>query len=145
MSTFRLADFLPYQLSVAANAVSRVVADGTGYVTRFGLTGTEWRVLAVVTAAGRPTQAELITLTGMDKMAISRAVAALCKRGLLDRVRNDGDRRTLHLSATAAGVAIHDDVAAGAMAVEARLLAALSPAEVRTLRAALAKLHRACP
>jgi DNA-binding MarR family transcriptional regulator len=144
MSQFRLADFLPYQLSVAANAVSRFVADGTGYVARFGLTGAEWRVLAVVTAAGRPTQAELIALTGMDKMTISRAVAPLCKRGLLDRVRDEGDRRTLRLSATPEGVAIHDAVATQAIDVEARLLAALSPAEAMTLRHALATLHRAC-
>ena len=144
MSQFRLADFLPYQLAVAANAVSRVVADGTGYVTRFGLTGAEWRVLAVVTAAGRPSQAELMVLTGMDKMTISRAVAPLCKRGLIDRVRDEGDRRTLRLSATATGAAIHDEIAAHATKVEARLLAALSPAEAATLRQALALLQRAC-
>lgn len=144
MSKFRLNDFLPYQLAVAANAVSRVVADGTGYVTRFGLTGAEWRVLAVVNAAGEPTQAELIALTGMDKMTISRAVAPLCKRGLIDRVRDAGDRRTSRLSATPSGAAIHDAIAVHAIAVEARLLAALSPAEAVTLREALATLHRAC-
>ena len=144
MPIFRLADFLPYQLAVAANAVSRVVADDTGYVTRFGLTGAEWRVLAVVTAAGRPTQAELLVLSGMDKMTISRAMAPLCKRGLIDRVRDDGDRRTLRLSATPAGRAIHDEVAARALDVEARLLAALSPAEARVLRSALAALRYAC-
>ena len=29
MTAFRLSDFLPYQLSVASNAVSRAVATGT--------------------------------------------------------------------------------------------------------------------
>jgi DNA-binding MarR family transcriptional regulator len=144
MAGFTLAEFLPYQLSVTSNAVSRAVAAGTGYESRFGLNAAEWRVLAVVTAAGMPTQAELIAATGMDKMTISRAVSALHGRGLIDRVRDDGDRRTSRLNTTSAGEAIHDVVAPQALEVEAQLLAALSPAEAKALRAALAKLRRAC-
>jgi DNA-binding MarR family transcriptional regulator len=141
---FRLADFLPYQLSVASNAVSRSVASGTGYESRFGLSGSEWRVLAVVTAAGSPTQAELLAATGMDKMTISRAVAGLSARRLIDRVRDTGDRRTLRLSPTDEGRRIHDIVAPQALQVEARLLAALSAGEAEALRTALAKLRMAC-
>lgn len=144
MPGFRLADFLPYQLSVASNAVSRAVAEGTGYTTRFGLSATEWRVLAAVTAAGTPTQAELIIATGMDKMTISRAVAALGKRALIDRVRNADDRRTLRLSATGEGIRIHDVVAAEALQVEAALLALLAPGEAVALRDMLVKLREAC-
>jgi DNA-binding MarR family transcriptional regulator len=142
--SFRLADFLPYQLSVASNAVSRAVATGTGYESRFGLTNAEWRVLAAVTAAGAPTQVELGQATGMDKMTISRAVTALSTRRLIDRARDTGDRRTLRLSPTDEGRRIHDIVAPQALEVEARLLAALSPAEAEALRRALAKLRAAC-
>jgi DNA-binding MarR family transcriptional regulator len=141
---FQLADFLPYRLSVASNAVSRAVATGAGYESRFGLSNAEWRVLAVVTAAGNPAQAALIEATGMDKMTISRAVTGLAHRRLIDRVRDSGDRRTLRLAVTAEGRRIHDIVIPEARKVEARLLAALSPAEAETLRAALAKLHKAC-
>ena len=143
-SDFRLADFLPYQLSVASNAVSRAVAIGTGYESRFGLTAAEWRVLAAVTAAGAPTQVELGNATGMDKMTISRAVAALSTRRLIDRVQDTADRRTLRLSPTAEGRRIHDIVAPQALDVESRLLAALTPAEAEALRRALAQLHAAC-
>jgi DNA-binding MarR family transcriptional regulator len=144
VSRFRLADFLPYQLSVASNAVSRAVALGTGYEDRFGLSGSEWRVLAAVSAAGSPTQAELLALTGMDKMTISRAVTALSTRRLVDRVRDTGDRRTLRLSPTDEGRRVHDIVAPQALEVEARLLAALSPGEAEALRTALARLRAAC-
>ncbi len=144
MTGFRLADFLPYQLSVASNAVSRAVAMGTGYESRFGLTGAEWRVLAAVTAAGNPSQVELGNATGMDKMMISRAVAALTGRRLIDRVRDRQDRRTLRLSPTAEGRRIHDIVASQALAVEARLLASLSTADAEVLRRALAVLRTAC-
>lgn len=144
MAGFTLAEFLPYQLSVTSNAVSRAVAAGTGYESRFGLNAAEWRVLAVVTAAGTPTQAELLTATGMDKMMISRAVTALYGRGLIDRVRDTGDRRTSRLSITKAGQAVHDIVAPQALEVEAKLLDVLSPAEVKAMRGALAKLRQAC-
>ena len=144
MAGFCLADFLPYQLSVASNAVSRAVATGTGYEARFGLTAAEWRVLAVVTAAGNPAQADLIAATGMDKMTISRAVAGLATRRLIDRVRDVADRRTLRLSPTGEGRRIHDIVAPQALEVEAQLLASLTAAEARALRAALAKLRLAC-
>ena len=144
MPDFHLADFLPYQLSVTSNAVSRAVATGTGYDSRHGLTAAEWRVLAVVTAAGAPTQAELLTATGMDKMTISRAVSALGARGLLDQVRDTRDRRTRRLSATRAGRDIHDDVAPRALEVEAYLLAALTVPEAMALRTALARLREAC-
>lgn len=144
MSSFRLADFLPYQLSVASNAVSRAVATGTGYESRFGLTAAEWRVLAAVTAAGGSTQVELLALTGMDKMTISRAVAGLHTRRLIDRARDSADRRTLRLGPTDEGRRVHDIVAPEALKVEARLLAALSPGEAQALRAALARLRDAC-
>ena len=144
MTAFRLSDFLPYQLSVASNAVSRAVATGTAYESRFGLSAAEWRALAAVTAAGTPTQAELIAATGMDKMTISRAVASLATRRLVNRVRDTGDRRTLRLSPTAEGRRIHDIVAPQALEVEARLLAALSPGEAEALRRALAHLRAAC-
>ena len=144
MAEFNLADFLPYQLSVASNAVSRAVAIGTGYESRFGLTNAEWRVLAVVTAAGSPTQAELLAATGMDKMTISRAVTGLSTRRLIDRARDTGDRRTLRLQPTDEGRRLHDIVAPQALEVEARLLAALSAPEAATLRRALALLLQAC-
>ena len=144
MPHFELAEFLPYQLSVASNAVSRAVATGTGYETRFGLTGAEWRVLAVVTAAGNPTQADLVAATGMDKMTISRAVAGLATRQLIDRGRDAGDRRTRRLGATEEGRRVHAIVAPEALKVEARLLAALSAGEAAALRSALGRLAAAC-
>lgn len=142
-SGFRLQDFLPYQLSVASNAVSRAVADGTGYEARFGLSAAEWRVLAAISAAGTPTQAEVCAFTAMDKMTVSRAVAGLTHRRLVDRARDTRDRRTLRLAATEEGRRIHDLVAPRALEVEAGLLAVLDEPEARLLRAALAKLRAA--
>ncbi|NCU12732.1 MAG: MarR family transcriptional regulator, partial [Sphingomonadaceae bacterium] len=79
----RLADFLPYLLSVTSNAVSDRIADE--YRARFGLKIPEWRVMAVLGDAGPLTQRELVGATRMDKVAVNRACKVLEERGLLAR------------------------------------------------------------
>ena len=104
----RLSEFLPYRLSVASNAVSERVAGV--YQARFGLKVPECRVLAVVAEKGTATQAALVAATQMDKMTVSRAATALVARGLLARSSAE-DRRTLELRLTAAGEALHAEIA----------------------------------
>ena len=79
----RLSDFLPYLMSVSANAVSDVVAQQ--YHARFGLKIPEWRVMAVLGDAGALTQRRLVSSTRMDKVAVNRACKALEERGLAQR------------------------------------------------------------
>ncbi len=131
-----LADFLPYRLSVAANAVSDRIAHV--YRARFGLRIPEWRVIAIV-AEGAATQAELVEKTAMDKMTVSRAAKALVARGLIRRARAD-DRRTLALALTEEGERLHAEVAPLALAIEDELVAGFSPAERDQLMALLARL-----
>jgi DNA-binding MarR family transcriptional regulator len=136
----RLADFLPYRLSVASNAVSDRVA--AAYQARFGLRIAEWRVIAVVAEQRSATQARLCQQTAMDKMTVSRAVATLVARGLLARAPG-ADRRTPVLSLTADGSALYGEIAPAALAIEADLLAGFSTAE-RTLLADMLERLRAC-
>jgi len=134
----KLADFLPYRLSIASNAVSDRVA--AAYQARFGLRVPEWRVLAVVAEQGRATQSALVEATQMDKMTVSRAATALVERGLLARARA-GDRRTLELSLTRDGADLYDEIAPLALAMEAELLAGFTQAEQQQLMALLRKLE----
>lgn len=135
--TLRLADFLPYRLSLASNAVSSRIA--RAYQARFGLSIPEWRVLAVV-AEGAATQAELVQRTAMDKMTISRAVARLVGRGLLAR-REARDRRTFALSLSAEGARLHGEVAPAALRLEAEILAGFTSDERGQLMTLLARLE----
>jgi DNA-binding MarR family transcriptional regulator len=132
-----LGDFLPYRLSVASNAVSDRIADV--YRARFGLRIPEWRVIAVVAERGEATQAELVQLTAMDKMTVSRAATALVERGLLAR-SPASDRRTLALRLTTAGEDLHAEVAPLALAIEAELLTSFTPHERESLMALLERL-----
>ena len=78
----RLADFLPYQLSIASNAVSTRIAEQ--YRRRFALRTTEWRIMAVLGDSGPLTQRQLTQLTLMDKVPVSRACKELEQRGLAE-------------------------------------------------------------
>lgn len=134
----RLSEFLPYRLSVASNAVSERVAGV--YQVRFGLKVPEWRVLAVVAEKGTATQAALVAATQMDKMTVSRAATALVARGLLARSSAE-DRRTLALRLTAAGEALHAEIAPMALGIERELLAGFSTAECDQLMQLLTRLE----
>lgn len=144
----QLAGFLPYQLSVASNAVSSLIAER--YRKRFGLAIPEWRVMAVLgdgaggagaAGAGGLTQAALTGATLMDKVAVNRAVRVLEDRGLLVRVPNPADGRSQLLELSAQGRAIHAEVMPLAQATEQALLAGFAPEEHAALRTMLARIR----
>lgn len=132
--TLRLADFLPYQLSIASNAVSNRIAEA--YQTQFGLKIPEWRVMAVLGDRGAMTQRGLTEATVMDKVAVNRACKALEQRGLLARAPNARDGRSHHLALTAEGAAMHARIMPLARAIEQQLFGSLDAAD----RAAFSRL-----
>jgi DNA-binding MarR family transcriptional regulator len=137
--TKRLADFLPYQLSVASNAVSTRIAEQ--YRKRFGLKTTEWRIMAVLGDSGPHTQRELCRLTLMDKVPVNRACRVLEDRGLAARRPNTRDGRSHLLDLTAEGGRVHARIMPLAEAIEAELFAVLDEAERASFAAMLARLR----
>ena len=139
----QLAGFLPYQLSVASNAVSGLIAER--YRKRFGLKIPEWRVMAVLgdggEGGGQMTQRALTAATVMDKVAVNRAVKVLEDRGLIARVPHPDDGRSYLLALSAEGAAIHAEVMPLARATERDLLRDLAPEEETLLRRLLAGLR----
>lgn len=126
-STSRLADFLPYIMSVTTNAVSDLIAED--YRARYGLKIPEWRVMAVLGDAGAKTQRELVSTTRMDKVAVNRACRTLEERGLAVRSPNARDGRSHHLELTKTGHTMHGEIMPHALEMERRLFGALDPAE----------------
>ncbi|GAB4471230.1 MAG: MarR family transcriptional regulator [Erythrobacter tepidarius] len=135
----RLAGFLPYQLSIASNAVSDLIAER--YRKRFALKIPEWRVMAILGDAGSMTQRALTAATLMDKVAVNRAVKVLEERGLVARAANPEDGRSYLLELTGEGRAIHDEVMPLALATERDLLSGFAPQEQTMLREMLAALR----
>lgn len=134
----RLADFLPYQLSVTSNAVSSLIA--RRYRARFGLKIAEWRVMAVLGDAGSATQRELTEATLMDKVAVNRACKVLEDRGLVARRPNTDDGRSHLLELTDEGRSIHGEVMPLARAIEAEIFSTLGEGESERFRELLKRV-----
>ncbi|MXO49866.1 MarR family transcriptional regulator [Erythrobacter gaetbuli] len=135
----RLADFLPYQLSVASNAVSTRIAEQ--YRKRFALKTTEWRIMAVLGDSGPLTQRELSQLTLMDKVPVNRACKTLESRGLAERAPNAKDGRSHLLALTAEGRAVHAGIMPLALTIEREMFSVLDESEQGALRDMLARVR----
>lgn len=136
---FRLEDFLPYRLAVAAESVSQLVA--RQYLKQSGLAMAEWRLLSAV---GRHTVLSPTVAgehTSMDKVKVSRAAASLVARGLLRQTQDPDDGRGRLLRLTRKGSAVYADVAPMARDIEAALMPGLTKAEWSSLHKALGKLN----
>lgn len=133
--------FLPFQLSVLSNTVSRQIA--ALYDREFGLSVWQWRVMAVAAETPGMDATEIGRRTAMDKVAVSRAIAGLIARGLLQRAPSRTDRRRTELSLTAAGKHIYARIVPMALAEEARLISALSGTEQAELARLLGQLAEA--
>jgi DNA-binding MarR family transcriptional regulator len=133
-----LEHFLPYRLSVLSNRISQTIAQT--YAERFNLVITEWRVIAVLGRHPGLSANGVAERTAMDKVAVSRTIAKLLERGLVQRDIHGDDRRCSVLELSEAGYAIYDEVAPLAQAWEQALLAHFSDEDRRQLDALLSKL-----
>ncbi len=135
---FRLEDFLPYRLSVAADTVTRIIT--RQHLAQSGLGMSEWRLLAAV---GRfsvlsPTTAGV--RTSMDKVKVSRAAAGLVARGLLRQSQDPNDGRGRLLRLTRKGTTVYASIAPTSEKIEALLAEGLNKSEWTALNRALGKL-----
>lgn len=126
-----LEKFLPYRLSVLAQIVSESLHDL--YAGPFELSVTQWRVMAALGRFAPLTASDVGQRIVMDKVAVSRAVSSLMKRGLIERAADPEDRRRASLRLTEKGRTVHAQIVPLALKYEAELYAALSVEERRTL------------
>ena len=135
-----LDEYMPYRLSIASNAVSKLIA--RAYEDRFGLTIPQWRLMAVLAEKPLTLQA-IVARTAMDKVTVSRAAQGLVNRHLVGRAAHEVDGRSHLLALTEQGRELHAEIAPLARAYEAALLSGLTPAEVETLKRLLLRLETA--
>lgn len=136
-----LESFLPYRLSVLSNTLSQAIAKV--YDKRFDLSVTEWRAMAVLGYRADISAREVAERTAMDKVAVSRAVARLLKKGHIERGTARHDKRQSVLRLSVEGWKIYDQVAPLALDHEQRLLAHLNVEEREWLTRILDTLWKA--
>ncbi len=135
---FDLETFLPYLLNQAAEATSKSFQ--ASYKSAYGMTRTQWRVLANLGKFGAMTARDICTISHIEKTKVSRAVAALEAEGHLHRTTSPQDRRAEILSLTPAGIAVFHDLGQRAIAYDRALRADLGGDLAAELDALLRKL-----
>ena len=137
-AAFRLEEFLPYRLSVAATSVARLFS--RHYAESFGLSIPEWRMLAIIGRFGTLSPSAVGEWTEMDKVKVSRAAASLVARGLVKQTQDPNDGRGRLLRLTRKGVAVHQGMVPLACELEEQLAEGMTRTEWGSLLKALDKL-----
>ena len=136
----RLSSFMPFRLNRLAAEVSNHLSGI--YRERFGLEIPEWRVLVTVAAELGCTAQRVVASTRMHKTRVSRAIAYLMEKGLIERVANSEDRREMQLQLTKAGRRIYSELVPLALERERALMACLSKTQMQGFVSALDRLEK---
>jgi DNA-binding MarR family transcriptional regulator len=102
-------------------------------------------VLATLRRAGAPYRlrtSEIESATSVTAGAVSQRLDRLEARGFVRRRRDDGDKRVIHVSLTKKGRNLIDNVVAGLMAREERLLDPFDERDRQTLERLLTRWLR---
>ncbi len=134
----QLESFLPYRLSLLSNAVSGAIA--AVYGDKFAISMPEWRIMMILAEYPDISADEVCRRTKIEKSVVSRAVARLLKRHLINRDVDDRDRRRSILRLTETGLSVYDEVMPIARDYEAKLLSDLTAGELETFNGMIDKL-----
>ena len=97
-----LEEFLPFQLSVLSNKVSRELA--RIYETKYGVSLYEWRVMAILGEQPDLSAKRVAEQGVMDKVIVSRAVSKLSKKSMIIISPSKTDRRSTLLKLSDIGM-----------------------------------------
>ncbi|MDE9449524.1 MarR family transcriptional regulator [Aliiroseovarius sp. Z3] len=146
MTSFKLDDFLPYQLAVLSSRVS--AGFSSHYRKAYGISVSEWRVVAHLSQADSVSVREIHERVDMDKPKVSRAASRLEAAGYVTKTVNPQDRRLVELSLTPKGREMIEVLTPIAHAYEAQLSALLGDDDTafrQRVVALIAKLERETP
>src|SRR5665213_2634277 len=133
--------FVPFRLNRLAAEVSAALAGE--YRERYGLDIPEWRVLATLGFRNEACSAQYIAYcTRTHKSTISRAVTALLKRQLVERVENEDDRREYRLRLTRKGKTLYEELIPRLLRKEQDILSCLSAQEQKDFAIMLGKIEQ---
>ncbi|MDM0000063.1 MarR family winged helix-turn-helix transcriptional regulator [Variovorax sp. J22P240] len=133
-----LEDSVFFKLVRVVNLTARPFQQRVG--RQHQLTLNEWRAMAVLGARPGLTATQVADLTGLDKMAVSRALAGLQRHKRLHRHEDPTDLRRSRLYLSSIGKALYATASSQAREREAELFAGVDTEELRRMNATLDKL-----
>ncbi|MFK7732181.1 MAG: MarR family winged helix-turn-helix transcriptional regulator [Pseudomonadales bacterium] len=137
--TLVLNQFTPYRLVNLAKRVSDACNADFGEPN--GVSVAEWRVLARLGEHDELSSRGLPDSTFMDKSRVSRAIASLEDKQLIQTRTDADDNRARIIGLSDSGRRLYKKMVPGALQWEASFLSALSVTELRDLLLSLSKLE----
>lgn len=137
-TSLQLEQYLPYRFNQLADQISSNLT--TIYSSQFGVSLSEWRVLALLGQQASMISTDISQRTKMDKAKVSRAVHKLDQEGFLHRERDEQDHRVSHLRLTQAGVKLYNSIIPKALEWEESLVDTLTDDEKALLHRLMNKL-----
>lgn len=138
-SLLTLERYLPYRLSILSNRISTLVAES--YKGRFGLSITEWRIMAVLGEYPGISADEISLKTQIEKSLISRAISKLLNRNLIQRQISKEDKRRSQIELSALGYDVYSQIVPLSLEYEQKLLSCLSKDEQENLSELIDRLY----
>ena len=102
-----------------------------------GISTTEWSVLRVLWIEEGLTQVALAERMRVEKASLTSVLTSLEEKGLVERTRNQSDRRKINLRLSAAGRRLKARVLSCGQAINDRATRGIPPAKVEQVRALL--------
>ncbi len=131
-------DSIFFRLVRVVNLTARPFSESIGKAHHLSLN--EWRVLLVLANHPGAAASEVVVRTGLDKMSVSRALAALVRRGRVVRRLDPGDKRRQLLRLSAVGQRLYERIGAPAKERERRLFSGIGAEEQERLGRTLDRL-----
>jgi DNA-binding MarR family transcriptional regulator len=137
---FDLTRFLPYLIGRIGRYLNVVI--GVELEAQ-GVTIPMWRVIGTLWRHKTCSMGELSDAAAVAITALSRLVGKMEREGIVERKRSPKDARVVMVTLTPRGRSIAKRLIPPSLAMEKRVLAKLSAADVRALRATLTTVYQA--
>ena len=129
---------LLFKLVRVVNLTARPFVETLSRIHHLSLS--EWRTMVVLASHPGVAAREVAELTGLDKMSVSRAIAALARHGRVRKRPDARDARRTQLWLSAAGHALFESIGALAGQREALLFKGIGRAEQAALSQTIDRL-----
>jgi DNA-binding MarR family transcriptional regulator len=127
-----------FKLVCIVNLTARPFHEGVGKLHHLSLS--EWRVMVVLASHDKMAATEVADASGLDKMSVSRAIAALAKSDRIVKMPDAQDQRRTLLSLSSSGKKLYGRIGLQAMQREAELFQGFGQQDMQHLDALLDKL-----
>ena len=134
-----LERYLPYRLATLSNRISGIIAQT--YKDKFGLSVTEWRIMAVLGEYPGASADEVSVKIQIEKSIVSRSLQKLLGRHLVVREVDAADRRRQNLTLTKTGKDVYRQIVPVSYDYEDQLLTCFDAEEQALFDALLDRLY----